>query len=309
VVLAGVVVASIALPAWQFGFAGHENEQVGKILGAPSAVDRFRDLYGDKPSENDETVPPLVKQAEVFANILNPPTPKRVEVAKTPKRSYTPPPRPIAPSTAKFDLVGTSYSEVDPASSFAYIRMPDKSYQWVRQGDEVGHITIKEIRNGSILCWDGQQDSEMMAEATADTASLLETAGGQTATAAASHARPAALPADSGRDRPTPSAGMVRSTSPQITSRANPNRGEPDHDKLNVLIDRLKQSDMDDASKAAAMSQLISEYKQRFGTGQAEESEESDEQGGGDHDEREASIESRRREFLKRMSTPRSAGY
>ncbi|HQU46737.1 MAG TPA: xylose isomerase, partial [Pirellulales bacterium] len=42
-------------------------------------------------------------------------------------------------------------------------------------GAEIGHVTIKEIRKGSIVCWDGSRDVEMTTVATPETSTLLET--------------------------------------------------------------------------------------------------------------------------------------
>jgi hypothetical protein len=308
VVLAGVVIASIALPAWKFGFAGRDDGQVVEILNAPSAVDRFKNIYGDKTDGDEDTTPPLVKQAQVLAGILNPPAPKPVQAPPATRRTYTPPPRPLAPTTAKFSLVGTSYSQKNPSISFAYIRMPDQSYQWVRQGDEIGHTVIKEIRNGSIVCWDGQQDTEMVAEETVDTSSVLET-GARAATTTASGAL---SPAAAAGARPVPPS-TIRAPRPAMpaTSRsaAPPSTlTEGDQQAFDEIVSQLRESDMDDASKAAAMSKLIEKFKARQSEAEAGQTATtgSDEDMHGDREERESALERRRREFLKRMSAARS---
>jgi hypothetical protein len=119
-----------------------------------------------------------VAQAEAFARIINPPTP----VSSRPPSTRVPgkrPVRPTTPTSSKFVLVGTSFIASDPESSFAFIRLPDKSHQWIRVGDTVGHQTVRDIKHGAIVLRDGQNDVEMAVEAVPDTANMLE--GGQVA--------------------------------------------------------------------------------------------------------------------------------
>ena len=316
VILAGVVMASVAVPAWRFGLAGHDDGQVEKILNAPSAVDRFQKQYGDKVNDDQDTTPPLVREAKIFASILNPPASDAAPARTTASHFKSKPTVKPPVSSARFDLVGTSYSATDPASSFAYIRLQDRTYQWVRQGDEVGHSVIREIRSGSIIYWDGRQDIQMLAEATADTSSILES-NRAVGTAAASGfppdvsggtpSNPSAQPANSVRPiHPNPVPGSVAGT--PVTTPGSLTAG--DQEALSELVNRLKESDMDPASKAAAVSRLISQFKaQRVSPQEAEKLESLGEELNGDQKGREASIENRRREFLRRMSTPRSPGH
>jgi hypothetical protein len=66
----------------------------------------------------------------------------------------------------------------NPDASFAYVRLANEAGQWVRQGAQVGHIVIKEIRHGSIMYWDGRQNVETVVERVPQTEGRLETEAG-----------------------------------------------------------------------------------------------------------------------------------
>lgn len=159
------------------GLEEQTDEAVMATLTAPGVVERFQASRGGRSTSVADETPPLVRNAEIFASIINPPPPLE-PVEKAPPK--TGPIRPQPPrTTPKFTLVGTAsaFSE-----SFAYIRLDDGTYQWVRQGDEIGHLVVKEIKPGSIVCWEGDAEVEMVVEPVMDTASLLE-AGGERAPA------------------------------------------------------------------------------------------------------------------------------
>jgi hypothetical protein len=194
VVLAAVVLASVlgllgpaSFLRLNTGPGG--DKQIDKILSGESAVDRFKAQTGNKAPSGEDT-PPLIKQADLFAGIINPPTPEGV-ARKLPGNLTRKPldVKPIGPVSGKFDLLGICYSD-DPKASYAYIQLVDKTLQWAGVGSEIGHMKIKEIRKGSVVCWDGKQDVTMTAT-TQETSSLLET-GKAPVAPAASEAAPAA---------------------------------------------------------------------------------------------------------------------
>src|SRR4030042_1874599 len=130
VIIAGIGLASVLgflNPAslLHLSLGTRDDKQTEKILGSPSAADRFKALHGDKPDTGQGSTPPLIKQAEQFANIINPPAQPGAPVVPTfpgpvPGKAIRPP---IIPSS-KFDLVGTCYSRNNSGGSFAYIRLP-----------------------------------------------------------------------------------------------------------------------------------------------------------------------------------------
>jgi hypothetical protein len=307
-VLAVLVLGSVLGLVPLFNRDTGEDERAVEVLGAPGAVERFRAQHGDKvPSSQDKT-PLLVQQAQQLAGILNPPvpvprTPPSVRTATT-----TPRPRPVASSSAKFDLVGTSYLASAPQESFAYIRLPGNEYRWVKQGSEVGHLIIKEVKSGSIVYADGQDFVELAVEPVPETASLLESGA-------------AAAPAISVTPRPTSSGTASRvALRSAISTDARPvppsQTQEKDEEALEDLVGRLRDlqrnlrsdktgSQAPGEDRAAMMNKLISEFKSssRVSDQEAEKLDDLGEQLNGT-DEKSA-IE-RRREIMRR-ATLRSA--
>jgi hypothetical protein len=148
-----LAVGLLAFPV-VYGYRG--DEAIEKFLKSPGAIEKFKKAKGAKVKTGDQ-VSPLVKQAALFALIINPPPP-----APTPRtRAKAPPvarkvdsiPDPIR-STAKFSLIGTSYYASRPELSLAYIDEPGKGLHWVRQGSKVAHLVIEEVKNGSLIVKD-----------------------------------------------------------------------------------------------------------------------------------------------------------
>jgi len=320
VLLAGVVLASVlgylspaALMHLDSGAGG--DKQVDKILAGPTALERFRQQYGNKAPDPNGTTPPLVKQAEILAGILTPPAPPEPPV-KSPTATPSKPTiaaKPLAVVSGKFELLQTSYCS-DPQFCFAYIRLPDNTFQWVGAGSEIGHIMIREIHNGSIVCWDGTAESEMTAVPTPETSSLLET----------NSATPAAAPAGSqpalgGKTVPSPvkrassAAGYTweRQVAPTPESPAAPVAPAPsaqiskeEQEDLSRLGDRLKTSGAIGAAEREQVNKMIAEFRAgRFREAEAGNAE----NGGGPADGNKApSGEALRLQFKKRLSMTRA---
>jgi hypothetical protein len=188
--------------------------------------------------------------------------------------------------SSKFELLGTCYSS-SPSSSFAYIHLPDNTFQWVGVGAEIGHVTVKEIRKGSITYSDGSHDVEMNAESTPETSTLLETGKAPKEVASGKSQSPSD-PQASGRAsklKPPASSSANAATGPvkgtqKATGRAGDPRssvassraaalGEPlpsaqmskeEQENLSRLGNRLKEGAGADANNAAA-GKLISDFK------------------------------------------------
>lgn len=272
VLLVLVVGPKSLLPDVLARFAMGSDEEIGRILDAPGVVERFRENQGDRNQIRKEATPPLVKQAEVFAGIISPSKPV-TPAAKADTRGgvrRAPVIKPV-PTSAKFNLVGTAYSASDPEASFAYIRLADDTYQWVRKGDEVGHLRVKEIKNCSIICWDGHSDVEMVAEPMPETANALE-ASGASAAQSDVHIAPA-QPADgriTGPPVPRPWAPSRPAAAP------NPNLRAEDRDRMEELVGRIRESASAGTAaspedRAAMMKKLMAEFKSsRVGAEEAE---------------------------------------
>jgi len=174
VAFAGVVLASILGPVSLIRLGDKDDQRMERVLSSAGAVERFQQLHGDKNTPSQDTKPPLVRQAELFKDIIDPKivAPAATAKADTPRQmqQMKAPPMP----SAQFTLIGTSCSASNPNLSFAYVRETGKNEaKWYQCGDALGHLTIKEVRENSILCWDGQRDREVPIEVVADRVSLI----------------------------------------------------------------------------------------------------------------------------------------
>jgi hypothetical protein len=147
------------------------------VLDHPSAVDRVRQNADDSQSL-DRRTSPLVVQAETFAVYLNPPKSLDQPSAPVLTANSAPPVSPIRPAapSVKFKLHGTSYYPNQPARSMALIGelgAADGNERWVKEGSQVGHFVIHEIRHGAIVYRDGDNLREMAIEPGMSTPSLV----------------------------------------------------------------------------------------------------------------------------------------
>jgi hypothetical protein len=302
-VFAGLVLASIKWPVAMLHLGLSQDREAQEFLDASTAVTRFNSRQDNQAADNQDKTPLLVRQAQTLEGIINPRVPPPVPTAAATASQAPAAPKPLAPSSAKFALVGVSFSPTDPASSFAYIRLADNiTYQWIQQGSEIGHLIIKQVKTDSIICSDGQRLSEMTIEPTVDTASILETGA------------VAAAPAVSDR-----LAGTSSPLSARLTGQ--------DEASLNDLVHRLKKelgkapkADQADANtapadKAAAVGKLITEYKSsRVSPEEAQKLDNLGEQLNGANDKQpnekqqsdKQQMEEKRRELMRRMGQPRS---
>jgi hypothetical protein len=256
VVLAGLVLASVLGFASLKSFGTRDDEELNRILDAPSVVEKFKDSQGDEAQTRRDAISPLVTEAQAFAAIIDPPPPVAAEPRRVPAGSPRMPSRPVGPGvvSAKFDLLGTSYSAANPEESLAYIRLQDgKTYRWVRRGEEIGHLLVKEINRDSIICWDGQGDVPMLVPQPRDTSSLLEGAAGS-ATASTPGLPPSAADRITGSfpGRPVGSAPTTP-TSPAMT--------EEEQAALGKLVEQIKASGARPEDRATMVNKLISEYR------------------------------------------------
>jgi len=159
------------------GWTRHD-ARLEEFLNRPSAVERFG-AQGSESGEQSVEEPPLVVQAKALALLLNPP--KSAErpsaaagVAAKPSPG-APAVRPAAPSV-RFKLCGTSYYPNEPQRSMALISdvgAAEGSERWVKEGAQVGHFVIHEIRRGVIVYRDGEQLREMAVEHGASMPSIV----------------------------------------------------------------------------------------------------------------------------------------
>ncbi len=185
-------IAALSVCAWS-----RADLQLEEIRNRPSAVERFKESDGQGRDLAGGGTAPLIVQAEAFARYLNPP--KSPDVPSAPAltantASPVPAIRPAAPSV-KFTLHGTSYYPNQPGRSMALIAelgAAEGNERWVKEGSQVGHFVIHEIRHGAIVYRDGDNLQEMAIEPGMSTPSLvrdLRPGSRQVSAAVADHER------------------------------------------------------------------------------------------------------------------------
>jgi hypothetical protein len=178
-----ILVAGCVLFLLIFGL--RDNQQIEQFLNSPSAIEKFKDKASESTKPQD-TIPPLVKQARGFALRIDPPPPpkppeppKPKAVAKQPTAPKRPVPAPKTTVSAKFSLLGTCRYENAPEKSLAMLKTVAEGNKWLRQGEQIGHLTINEIKDGSIVLYkDGKKNSEIFVPIQ-ETKSLLKSEAGK----------------------------------------------------------------------------------------------------------------------------------
>ncbi len=309
VIFAAVVLASvlgfrrpIAFLHLNLGTGG--DKQVEKILSGPSAVDRFKEksIKGTNP---EDTTPPLVKAATLLEGIINPRDEAAPPTLRNPPAKPTGRPVPPVAVSTKFELLGICYSS-DAKTSLAYIRLPDGAYQWAGPGSEIGHLTIKEIHQSSIVYVDGGRDVEMPVVAPPETANLLEASN-------------TSVTPEPSLPRPTVGAKAVGSpvkptvaASPKAvpgTTLPSAQISKEEQENLSQFGDRLKiAGGADSLDRDALNSKLISEYKsaQANPTEAGKVENPSEPSAAGNDASKSAVSEESRRQFLRKLSKPRT---
>lgn len=185
-IIAAIICAVLVVLIVGFGLKG--DPKIEKFLASPSIIQELKKVLGKTPAESD-LVSPLVKEARAFALRIDPPPPPVAKPlpprtpagqAQVTKKPAIPQPKaPIAPS-GKFELIATCRYEEDPRKSLALINLPAKGNQWFRVGENVEHLVIDEINDGSIVFTQngGNQSSVLMKQIPTKIRSLLASDAG-----------------------------------------------------------------------------------------------------------------------------------
>jgi hypothetical protein len=148
-----------------------------EIRSHPGVIQTFTAQGSGARSDLPEA-PPLVVQAEAFARLLNPRGGAEVSlVREMPVGSAEIKMliRPAAP-LARFRIHGTSCYPSQPGRSMALISdagAPEGCERWVKEGSQIGHFVIHEIRPNGITYRDGDQLREMAVETVAGPTSIV----------------------------------------------------------------------------------------------------------------------------------------
>ena len=155
------------------------DDQTVAILAKKSAVELFRKL-SDMSDDTKNKESEFVKQAHKFALRINPPKPVVTKTTNEGPTKLTPDKvktvRPKGPTrTSKFSLVATCRYESQPEKSLAQLNIAAEGKKWVRQGDIVGHLTVHEVKDGSIVLYQGENlNTEIFVPLPKATKSLLK---------------------------------------------------------------------------------------------------------------------------------------
>lgn len=185
-IVAAVICVVLVVLIVGFGLKG--DPKIEKILGSPSIIQEIKKLLGKTPATSD-LVSPLVKEAKEFANRIDPPPPpvnKQMATTKktgsqtaTKRNPAIPTPKGTTTPKGKFELIATCRYEDDPRKSLALINLPAKGNQWFRVGENVEHLVIKDILDGSIVfIQNGKESSVLMKQVPTTIRSLLAGDGG-----------------------------------------------------------------------------------------------------------------------------------
>jgi len=177
-----VIVVILAVMVTAFGiFLGGRGEKASAgVFELPLVVEAFKNSKSARKKGAMDEKSPLVKQAEAFALFLDPPAPPKRRKAKkkskpsprhTPRVSHRP-----ERVQANFELLATSYFSQNPDLSLALIDEPGKGAYWIKPAEKVGHLVIKEIKDGIIVVKDSERTFEL-APKLPERKSLLKDAG------------------------------------------------------------------------------------------------------------------------------------
>ena len=160
IIAAALAVVFLVFPAI---FGVRSDEQTEQFLNSAGMIETFNKAKGKNSAKDESQISPLVKQAEAFALYLNPPKPKKAPpTRRTDRPSIIP--RPPAPVSPKFKLIGTSHYASHPELSLALIDEVGKGLRWVRQSSKLGHLIIEQVKDGLVVVRDGKRTFELVAE-------------------------------------------------------------------------------------------------------------------------------------------------
>jgi hypothetical protein len=179
VIFSAAVLAAVALA----GFRG--DAEIEEFLAREGVVEQFRKKSQTIPAKTD-AISPLEQAAKSFALRIDPPPPPPPPKPVEPPKPVVKPPvaQPALPKlpedkqptlSAKFTLVATARYPEHPEKSMALLKNVQNQYKWYRRGDSVGHLEIREIKDGSIVLYQGGKfNSELFMPAPPTVPSLLK---------------------------------------------------------------------------------------------------------------------------------------
>jgi len=234
------------------------DQQIEKFLASSGIREKFENAADSRAKTNEDQVSPLVKQAQAFASYLNPkPKSKRAATgSKSPNIA-----RKLA-VTPKFKLRCTSYCEDDPNMSLALIDEPGKGRHWVRPSSKVGHLVVRQIKDGLIVVEGSEETFELKIEQGPSTSLSKKAPISSRRTSSQVRLKP--TPSSPGGS--SSGTGRSTSTAPEKVDDAERDaRAKALIEKLRILqkstVSDGANSGVGDGDKAARIEKLISQYQ------------------------------------------------
>lgn len=137
------------------------DKDVQKFLNTPGQIEKFITAAKNQQKKEQSPQSPLVEQAKLFTNRIDPPPPPQPRFPTTPTQ-----PRPsqnvvrTPPPSAKFTVEGTVVS-ANPENSRVFLNTTSKGLRWYGVNEKLGHYTIEEIHKDIVVVNDGTQVFEM----------------------------------------------------------------------------------------------------------------------------------------------------
>jgi len=253
-------------------FGVRSDPEAEQFLNSPGVIELFKKARISQTKAGTSQSSPLVNQARAFAKYLKPDRPKPPVTPQGPGIKTRRPPGPVF---AKFPLLATVVHESNPELSIALINEPGPGLRWVRQGSEVMHLIIEQVKEGRIVCRDGQKTSEILVEPRPAQQSLLQ--GKSSVSTSPSVQTSTVADAQAG---PKAALGPLRKAGRPIAGRSPLGRtprppvhmSEEDRAAMEALGDKLQSlmkgsksgktgSAQDSEDMAAMMDALISDLK------------------------------------------------
>ena len=152
---------------------GHKPDlEIAKLLDATQTKNKSQKTVNLKKTRSLQNSP-LVVQAQIYADLLNPPKSiiKDEPISHTPSRTEIPQIQ-IRPKVTdpKFKVHATSVYRSDfQGRSMALISEPGRGLRWVREGDDLGRLIVHEIKQGIVIYQNGEHLGQVTWEPLEDT--------------------------------------------------------------------------------------------------------------------------------------------